>query len=77
MAGFAVSVGALRAGASDGRVNGSSVPMMPYKAGHEEDLFLRAVGVPPGEVEPLADGCTRVRRAAQSLVIIQCSDNQC
>lgn len=35
-------------------------PFMPFKAGHEEDLFLRAVDLRAEEIEPLAADCTEV-----------------
>ena len=33
---------------------------MPYRAGHEEDLFLRALGVGFEDIEPKAADCTQV-----------------
>ena len=33
---------------------------MPFGPGHEEDGFLRQLGVPPSEAEPLAANCTKV-----------------
>lgn len=35
-------------------------PKMAYKAGHEEDLFLRALNVTFEDIEPLARDCTEV-----------------
>ncbi|XP_068248584.1 galactosylgalactosylxylosylprotein 3-beta-glucuronosyltransferase P-like isoform X2 [Palaemon carinicauda] len=34
--------------------------IMPYKAGFEEDGFLRSLQIDPKEVEFLADGCTKI-----------------
>lgn len=33
---------------------------MPYKAGYEEDLFLRSLNLTLDDIEPRADGCTQV-----------------
>ncbi len=50
MAGFAVNVQLVQ----------KSKARMPFKAGHEEDLFLRALGVSMRELEPKAKGCTEI-----------------
>ncbi|CRK98564.1 CLUMA_CG011911, isoform A [Clunio marinus] len=51
MAGFAVNLGYL-----------AKYPnaTMPYKAGYEEDAFLKSIGLKINEIEPLALGCTEV-----------------
>jgi beta-1,3-glucuronyltransferase S len=51
MAGFAVSVELLLQ-----NPNAS----MPYKAGHEEDQFLKSLGLKMEEIEPKANNCTEV-----------------
>jgi beta-1,3-glucuronyltransferase len=33
---------------------------MPYKAGYEEDHFLRSLGLTLEDIEPKADSCTQV-----------------
>lgn len=33
---------------------------MPFKAGYEEDMFLRSLGISLDEIEPKADDCTEV-----------------
>lgn len=33
---------------------------MPYKAGYEEDHFLRSLNISLDDIEPKADGCTQV-----------------
>lgn len=33
---------------------------MPFKAGYEEDMFLRSLGITLDEIEPKADDCTEV-----------------
>lgn len=33
---------------------------MPYKAGYEEDRFLRSLGLTLDQIEPKANGCTQV-----------------
>lgn len=33
---------------------------MPFKAGYEEDMFLRSLGITLEEIEPKADDCTEV-----------------
>ena len=33
---------------------------MPFKAGHEEDGFLQALGVSPDDLEPLGNNCSQV-----------------
>ena len=50
MAGFAVSTELIK----------KHKPKMAYKAGHEEDLFLRALNVSFQDIEPLARDCTEV-----------------
>lgn len=35
---------------------------MPYKAGYEEDLFLRSLNLTLDDIEPRADGCTQVHK---------------
>ena len=52
MAGFAVSTRLLRAKKEGGR--------MPFKAGHEEDQFLRSLDLEMSEIEPKASGCSEV-----------------
>lgn len=51
MAGFAVSLEYL-----DRTPNAT----MPYKAGLEEDGFLRSIGLKMSEIEPKANNCTEV-----------------
>lgn len=51
MAGFAVSLDYL-----DRTPNAT----MPYKAGLEEDGFLRSIGLKMSEIEPKANNCTEV-----------------
>ncbi|KAG8226697.1 hypothetical protein J437_LFUL005513 [Ladona fulva] len=51
MAGFAVSVNFL--------LNKPNATM-PYKAGFEEDLFLKSLGISYDEIEPKADLCSKV-----------------
>ncbi len=51
MAGFAFTVGLLRR---------HPAARMPYKAGHEEDLFLRNLGISVSDVEVAANNCTEV-----------------
>ena len=50
MAGFAVTTELLR----------RHRPKMAYKAGHEEDLFLKSLNVSFQDIEPLARDCTEV-----------------
>ena len=52
MAGFAVSVEFL--------LNHPNATM-PYKAGYEEDQFLRSLGLTLEDIEPKADSCTQVK----------------
>ena len=52
MAGFAVSVEFL--------LNHPNATM-PYKAGYEEDHFLRSLGLTLEDIEPKADSCTQVK----------------
>ncbi|XP_042883834.1 galactosylgalactosylxylosylprotein 3-beta-glucuronosyltransferase P-like [Penaeus japonicus] len=35
-------------------------PLMPYSVGFEEDGFLKALQFSPGDIEPLADNCTKI-----------------
>lgn len=51
MAGFAVSLDYL-----ERRPNAT----MPYKAGFEEDGFLRSIGLKLADIEPKANNCTEV-----------------
>lgn len=51
MAGFAVSLQHLN------RYPNAS---MPYKAGYEEDAFLKSIGLKIDEIEPKANDCTDV-----------------
>jgi hypothetical protein len=51
MAGFAVNVEFL--------LNHPNATM-PYKAGYEEDMFLRSLGLTVEDIEPKADSCTQV-----------------
>lgn len=53
MAGFAVNLQHL-----------SSYPnaSMPYKAGYEEDSFLKSINLKIDQIEPMANDCTEVRR---------------
>ena len=50
MAGFAVSTNLLRK--TEGR--------MPFKAGHEDDKFLRSLNLEMTDIEPKASGCSEV-----------------
>jgi Glycosyltransferase family 43. len=52
MAGFAVSVEFL--------LNHPDATM-PYKAGYEEDQFLRSLGLTLEDIEPKANSCTQVK----------------
>lgn len=52
MAGFAVNVEFL--------LNHPNATM-PYKAGYEEDQFLRSLGLMLEDIEPKADSCTQVK----------------
>ncbi|PSN51915.1 Galactosylgalactosylxylosylprotein 3-beta-glucuronosyltransferase S [Blattella germanica] len=51
MAGFAVSVEFLK---------NNPNATMPYKAGYEEDQFLRSLGLKLEDIEPKANSCTQV-----------------
>jgi Glycosyltransferase family 43 len=51
MAGFAVSVDYLLQNPN---------ATMPYKAGHEEDQFLKSLGLKLEDIEPKANNCTEV-----------------
>lgn len=51
MAGFAVSVQFLKQ---------SPKATMPFKVGHEEDMFLKNLGLRMEDIEPVADECTKV-----------------
>lgn len=56
MAGFAVSVDYLLQNPN---------ATMPYKAGHEEDQFLKSLGLKMEDIEPKANNCTEVNTRAQ------------
>ncbi len=62
MAGFAVGLGMIRRAVAAIDESDSEVTndLMPYKAGHEEDLFLRRIGAKMEEMEALAQGCKQV-----------------
>lgn len=51
MAGFAVNLNYL------GKFPNAT---MPYKAGYEEDYFLKSIGLKIDEIEPKANDCTEV-----------------
>lgn len=51
MAGFAVNINHL---------NKYPNASMPYKAGYEEDSFLKSIGLKIDEIEPKASDCTEV-----------------
>ena len=53
MAGFAVTVEYLLRHPS---------ASMPYKAGYEEDYFLRSLNITLDDIEPRADSCTKASR---------------
>jgi len=54
MAGFAVNVDFMK------ERNSKADEAMPYKAGYEEDIFLRNLNVTIGDIEPMADNCQQV-----------------
>ncbi|KAL7643435.1 UNVERIFIED_CONTAM: hypothetical protein RMT77_005417 [Armadillidium vulgare] len=51
MGGFAVNVGFLRE-----HMNAT----MPYRAGYEEDGFLKSLGISLNDIEPKAENCTKI-----------------
>lgn len=51
MAGFAISLDYLE---------NSPNATMPYKAGYEEDEFLKSIGLKLDEIEPKANNCTEI-----------------
>lgn len=51
MAGFAVNLDYL---------SHSPNATMPYRAGHEEDGFLKSIGLKISEIEPKANNCTEI-----------------
>jgi len=51
MAGFAVNVEFLAS---------IKTAAMPYKAGYEEDYFIQSLNITLDDLEPLAEGCTKV-----------------
>ena len=60
MAGFAVNIEYLISNPN---------ATMPYKAGYEEDQFLRSLGLQLEDIEPKADSCTQVILIIKSFVI--------
>jgi len=54
MAGFAIRISFLKSR------NPRAETAMPYKAGFEEDIFLRSLRLSLKEIEPLATNCTQV-----------------
>ncbi|XP_063600681.1 galactosylgalactosylxylosylprotein 3-beta-glucuronosyltransferase P-like [Penaeus indicus] len=56
-----------------------NAPLMPYSVGFEEDGFLKALNFSPGDIEPLADNCTKIMvwhtRTVKSLPAVKMPDS--